>query len=182
MIRYAEATDESCVTVIYWAFRSTLRQAGGQAFATLSLFTPNRSQAFRVSMTSLDRIYQHLVIDAVMIGRDQGGIILSKSGGIKGDGGAAGKFGMLAGLRYFGNVGIEIIDARATVFEKLHQLERWALPHVVDIFLVGDAQDENPCAIQSLAETPVELVSQPRNHILRHCCIDLAGKFDEPMS
>ena len=58
-------------------------------------------------------IYQHLVIDAVMIGRDQGGIILSKSGGIKGDRDAAGEFGMFPGLRNLGNVGIEIINAGA---------------------------------------------------------------------
>src|SRR5262249_29553926 len=96
--------------------------------------------------------------DIVMIGCDQGRIILTKNGRIKGDGGAAGKFGVLARLRYFGNVGVEIINPRAAVFEKLHELEGWAFPHVIDVSLIGDAQDENPCPIQSLAEAPVELV------------------------
>src|SRR5262245_23181894 len=88
-------------------------------------------------------IDQHLVVDVVMIGRDQGGIVLSKCGRIKDDRGAASKFGMLARLGYFGNVGIKIIDPRLSGLEQLHELERWALPHVIDILLIGETHDEN---------------------------------------
>ena len=77
------------------------------------------------------------------------------------------------------NVRIVIIGRRAARLQQLDDLQRRAFAHVVDIFLVGEPDDQHARAVQPLAEAAVERLGHLLDDDARHGGVDLAGKLDE---
>src|SRR5579862_6059217 len=76
------------------------------------------------------------------------------------------------------DVRVVVFDLRILTNEEIHDLQRRRLAVVLDVLLVGDADDENSGAPN---RTPMA-VERPSDEILdeiRHVHVDLAGEFDE---
>ena len=78
-----------------------------------------------------------------------------------------------------GDVRVVVGDVRAGVLEQLDQLHGGRLAHVGDIRLVGDAEHEDPRALERLARAVVERLRDARAAVVRHVLVDLAGELDE---
>ena len=57
--------------------------------------------------------------------------------------------------------------------------ERRAFAHIVDVFLIGDAKEQDFGVAQAAAPQTVERLGETRDDIDRHRRIDLAGKLDK---
>ncbi len=78
-----------------------------------------------------------------------------------------------------GHEGIVVVDPGAAPFEELHQTKRRAFPRVLDVLLVGDADDEHPRPVEAAPALRVERQGEPLHHVGRHGGVDLAREFDE---
>src|SRR5437588_2238023 len=68
---------------------------------------------------------------------------------------------------------IVVVHARSATLDEFDELERGALSHVVKILLVSEAENENTCASQSLAEATVDRLCKFGNDQMWHSRIDL---------
>jgi hypothetical protein len=92
-----------------------------------------------------------------VIGDDHRRVELPQGGPVERDRTAAGEAGVLAGRRHDRNVRIVTGLPRAAGFEPFPDGERRAFAHVVDVLLVGDAEEQDLRAVEVPAEAPVEL-------------------------
>ena len=77
-----------------------------------------------------------------------------------------------------GHERIVVADVRALLAQQLDDLQRRRLARVVDVGLVGHADDEDVRAAQRLGlavERPRDLLAA----VVRHVLVDLAGELDE---
>src|SRR5579864_1799073 len=119
------------------------------------------------------------VVDAVVIGADERRIRLAERRRRQRHRAPAREFRMLARARHLRYEGIVKRDMRALRLEDLHDLEGGALAQIVDILLVGDAENEDSRTFEALAEARVERAREIVDDIARHCRVDLAGELDE---
>ena len=66
----------------------------------------------------------------------------------------------------------------ALLAQVFHHLDRQGFPHVVHVLLVGDAEDQDAAAVDSLAAC-IERVGEFTQHPFRHAAVDLTGELDE---
>jgi hypothetical protein len=76
------------------------------------------------------------------------------------------------------DVRVGILHPGALRLQALEQLHGGGFAHVVHVLLVGDAQDQDPCAAHRLAAA-VERLRELLHHVVRHGVVDLAGQLDE---
>ena len=114
-----------------------------------------------------------------MIGDDHRAVIPRQVVSFEWHGGFAGESGMAPRRREDRNVGVVVVDPRARFVEQLDDAQSRAFPHVVDIFLVGNADDQNARAGEAFTEAAVELVAEAANDVARHARIDFPGEFDK---
>ncbi len=76
-------------------------------------------------------------------------------------------------------MGVVIGDLGAAPPQELPDRERRALAGIIDVSLVGHAEEQDAAAVKPLAELPVERLGKPRHDMERHHAVDLAGKLDE---
>src|SRR6516165_6779420 len=77
------------------------------------------------------------------------------------------------------NKGIVKVHAAAALFDELDELEGGAFPQVVDVLLVGDADEQDIGAVEPAVGRAVERRAQALDHEARHGIVDLAGELDE---
>src|SRR5579872_1889775 len=75
-------------------------------------------------------------------------------------------------------VGIVVVEFGAALLEQLHDLQRGRLAKVIDVFLVGDAEDEDFRALDGFLAI-VESGCDGFDHVVRHRGVDFAGELDE---
>ncbi len=75
-------------------------------------------------------------------------------------------------------MGIAVAQVGALVAQQLHHCHRGRLAHVVDVLLVGDAEDQDLATAYGLAAV-VEGVGELGDDPARHVGVDLAGELDE---
>ena len=80
-------------------------------------------------------------------------------------------------VRYFWNIWIVVLHLRSLMRHKAHHFERGAFARIVDVWLVGDAQEEDRRAIHRLL-MPVEGKGDFIHHAIGLKVIDLAGRID----
>src|SRR5215471_14475778 len=74
---------------------------------------------------------------------------------------------------------IVIVDARSASFDEFDELERGALPHIVNVPLISEAENENTRGSESFAQATVDRLRQFGNDQMGHSRIDFASKFDK---
>jgi hypothetical protein len=119
------------------------------------------------------------VIHIPVVGNDHDQVVARQHLSRQRDRGPAGQRRMLACLRDHRHPGVVVIDAGAALLEALHDLQRRALAHVLDIRLVGHADQQDLRTAQSHAGSAVQGFRRALQHIERHAAVDLAGKLDE---
>src|SRR5579863_3234133 len=86
------------------------------------------------------------VIDGIVVGADDRGIYRCGGRLAQRDGAAAGELRVVAGARDLGQMRVVEHDLRPVPLERLHDGQRRTFPRVVDVLLVGDADNEDPRA------------------------------------
>ena len=118
------------------------------------------------------------VVHVFVGGGDEDAVVALDGGGVEGNGFAAGEVGVLAGLADDGEVVVVVVHHRAAGFELLHEDVGGGLAVVVDVRLVGEAEDEDPGAFDGLGAV-VEGLGHAVDHPVGHGGVDLAGELDE---
>ena len=77
------------------------------------------------------------------------------------------------------HVRIGVLDVGALLVEQRHHVERRRFAHVVDVALVGDAEDQHGRAVDRLLMA-VQRVGDLVDDEVRHAAVDLPGQLDEP--
>ncbi len=75
-------------------------------------------------------------------------------------------------------VGVGVAHLGAAAPQQLDDVERGRLAQVVDVLLVGDAEDVHARAVHRLA-LGVERLHHAADHVLGHAAVDLPGQLDE---
>src|SRR5437762_13295694 len=71
------------------------------------------------------------------------------------------------------------VNHRAPFFQRIHDLERWALACIIYILLIGDADHENAGVSEGKPGPFIKRLGDLLHDPLRHRPIDLAGKLDK---
>ena len=87
--------------------------------------------------------------------------------------------GVVSHRRQRGDVRVVVLDLGPLVQQQLHQLEAGRLARVVNVLLVGHAQQSDLAPLDRLAPV-VERVGDPGDDVGGHRGVDLAGQLDEP--
>ncbi len=85
---------------------------------------------------------------------------------------------VLAGRADFGDVGVVVGDFRAEGLEAVEELECRGFAHVIDIGLVGEAEEKDAAAFDGFPLI-IESNHGALDHVFGHPAVDLAGEFDE---
>ena len=85
---------------------------------------------------------------------------------------------VLAAAADEGKIRVVVADGRAFFLQQLDNRERGRLAQVVNIFLVGDAENQNLRSVDRLL-LAIERGNGRRDHVVGHGHVDLAGQFDE---
>src|SRR5262249_15882714 len=75
---------------------------------------------------------------------------------------------------------IVVLHARSASFDEFDELERGALPHIVNVLLISQAEDENTRASKSFAQATVDRLRQFGDAQMGHSRIDFTSKFAKP--
>ena len=114
----------------------------------------------------------------MMVGGDHHGIVGGDDLLQPSDGLHALPLGVFPGRADFRDMRIVVGNLRAESGEAVEQFEGRRLAHVIDIGLVGEAEDENPAAFDGFALV-VEGDHGALDDVFGHRAVDLAGEFDE---
>ncbi|MNO89611.1 hypothetical protein D3C76_811000 [compost metagenome] len=85
---------------------------------------------------------------------------------------------MFAHLREDRHMGVAVGNHTTFSLDQFHDFYRGRFAHVIDIFLVGNAQDENSTTFQRPASL-VQPIHQFTENVFWHCLVDLARQLDE---
>ena len=77
-----------------------------------------------------------------------------------------------------GNERIAVIDARAPIAERLHDIERGTLARVIDVGLVGHAQHQDSSSVHG-PPVGIEAARHEVHDVLRHVPVHVSGQLDE---
>jgi len=75
-------------------------------------------------------------------------------------------------------IGIVVIEIGAALFEDFHDFQRGGLSQVVDILLIGDAEDQDFGAAEAFL-VEVEGFGDGIDDVVGHGGVDFAGELDE---
>ncbi len=75
-------------------------------------------------------------------------------------------------------VGIVVVEFRAALLQQLHDFQRGRLAEVIDVFFVGDAEDQDLRTLDRFLAI-VESGGDGLDHVIRHRGVHFAGEFDE---
>lgn len=97
---------------------------------------------------------------------------------LRGEGHGGHVEGVLPDLGDLEDVGIIVKDLGPLFAEVLYDFKGGGFPHVVDILLVGNAQDKNLGALEAFP-AGIQGIVEAADHVGRHVGVDLAGELDE---
>lgn len=116
------------------------------------------------------------VVDVGVVGDDEGGV--EGGHGFGGEGDGAEVEAVLAHLGEAGDVGVVVGDLGAALVEEADDLGGGGFADVVDVGLIGDAEDEDAGVFEGLG-VEVEGVGDLIDDVAGHGAVDFAGEFDE---
>ena len=112
-----------------------------------------------------------------MVGGDDGGVVFAEGFGGNGHGLHIFKI-VVAHFVHLREVRVVVFDLRAALLEQLHNFEGRGLAEVVDVFFIGDTEDQQFRAVEAFL-VAVQGFGDGIDDVIGHGSIDFAGQLDE---